>query len=118
MTGVYPMSDIDEGDREGDRAYDGSDIDHVQMKVDAGWRGLDNQIGFSTLTSPIRELLRAVELLNVKIKELQASHQELQDELRTYKRRSAPALSAARMHVPIGGTQGRAARPVKKIRRK
>lgn len=112
------MSDIDEGERDGDRAYDGSDIDHVQAKLDAGWNGLNHQIGFSSLTAPIRELLRAVELLNAKVKDQMTSIQELRDELRRYKRMTAPAISAARMHVPIGGTQGRARRVTKKTRSK
>lgn len=116
--GACPMRDIDGGDREVDRTHDGSDTDPVLERLKTSGRCLANQVGFSTLSAPIREFLRAVELLNTKVKELQASHQELQEELRTYMRRSASSLSAARMHVPIGGTQGRIPRVNKKIRSK
>lgn len=52
--------------------------------------------GDKTVNPAVRYLIEACQGLVAEVR-------DLQDELRTYKRRSAPALSAASMHIPIGG---------------
>jgi hypothetical protein len=96
------MSDIDEGDREGDNAYSGKTptqeiYDLMSEIADKLHDAPKAPPGFSW------GLIRGIQALALIVGDQQATIKNLQERLETYMQRSAPALSAARMHVPIGG---------------
>jgi diaminopimelate decarboxylase len=93
------MSDVDEGDR-GAQEFGGR---LPRELTKAAREILTEKKGFTMDGNAIWHLIHGVEVLHAMVLSQQTTIDSLQEDLETYMRRSAPALSAARMHVPIGG---------------
>lgn len=77
------------------------------MSEDALPRGLTSEIrkdiGDEKWQDALWGAVHGIEVLDALVRSQQATIEKLEERLETYMQRSAPAISAARMHVPIGG---------------
>lgn len=94
------MSDIDEGEHEGDNAYSERDLSTVDAVFQ---KELDRFVASTNVEDAVWRAYEVFMTLWADHHRLRTKVQELEGRLETYMKRSAPALSAARMHVPIGG---------------
>lgn len=96
------MSDIDEADREGDQEHGGA----LPRKLTQGARDslvFSSRVDHGPTTTAVWSLIHGIDVLHALVLSQQAEITGLRERLETYISRSGSALSAARMHIPIGG---------------